>query len=830
MSLSRKINSIILVAVFGIGTLIGVWEISTNSRMLTAQVDQRHINITNRLSISLADPLWNINYQNVYKVVSSELQDKDLHAVIIYNHNNVDNINAVDFASFKSAGSNENQIQFEVYRSYKYQSESSFEDEKLIDIPALSSLLQTIKSDPKYRSQLGKIIRQNRFVGQVEVVMTNEFTKQRLGYMILGHLVRLSIFLISIAFLLALLLNRRIVKPILELTEETKAISAGSSQNFEEIKSDKDEIKELAIGFDIMRNSINEKITNLNNEIFIRKETEKKLRESENKYTNLFNQIADPVIIVEPRTLIILGHNDATVRVYGYSSKELDQMNLRQLHALEERDQISRIFEKEIVSPQSDYTHVTADGDRIFVELHSSSIEFEGEKAWLTIIRDITFRKKAEAELTQHRDHLEELVKDRTIELVNEIEERQATERSLLRITKAIESASDAIIISEPNSNVFYVNQSFEALFKYSEQEIQESKIQQIFRKPQYFADVFETISTGKEWIGEIEMLDRDKKTIPVLVRANAVKDATGEIIGLIAIFTDMTKRREAEEQLQETQRQLIEKAHLAGMADIASGTLHNVGNLLNSIKTSSRSIHEVLKNSSCEGLNRANQLLTEHSEQLEDFILKDPRGKALLEYYLKVGESINQENQSLLEDNERLLETVDSIVNVIAAQQSYARAAGLTENHRLEAVIESTLSMHQEAIEQNQIQIRTNFTPTPAIPVQKTKLVHILTNLIKNSIDTYAESPGINDKTINISTYLENDHVMVQFCDNGSGIAPENITRIFNMGFTTKPNGHGFGLHSSANYMSEMGADMWAESKGRDQGATFYLKFKLKI
>ncbi len=116
-----------------------------------------------------------------------------------------------------------------------------------------------------------------------------------------------------------------------------------------------------------------------------------------------------------------------------------------------------------------------------------------------------------------------------------------------------------------------------------------------------------------------------------------------------------------------------------------------------------------------------------------------------------------------------------------------------------------------------------------PTVSIQKTKLVHILVNVIRNAKSAMMESRSAK-KTLAISIKQEGDGgpIFIRVKDNGCGIEKENLTKIFSYGFTTKKNGHGFGLHSSANYMKEMGAEMWAESDGEKKGTTFVLKFNI--
>lgn len=833
MTLSRKINIIIIIAISGIISLMGIWETIQIRNQLESGISEVHDGIVKRFKLSLSDPLWNMDIKTVEEIVISEMQKKEVVAVVVYNESETIKVEAINFAAFRiheinEAGSELDRNEIFTYTARNFQTFENQPESTSLSKNKLLDRLKKIAASTDQKIKNTEIFKEDSLIATVKTVMTVKYVNQQIKVMLWQQFFKLLVILFTIIGLLAVLLNRNITKPILELTNQTITISTGDLSQEVRNRNRKDEIGELAVRFDTMRNSVREKISNLNKEISIRKETELRLRETENKYAELFNSIADPVIITRPDSLKILGHNDTIVNRYGWSSEELLNMYFYELHPPEEKETILKNFRENTISQKLDFKHITKSGETIDVELHSSIIKYEEKAAWLTIIRNITIRKQFEAELKKHRDHLEEMVSDRTAELENEIDERLATERSLLRISKAIESTSDAIVLAEPNGDIFYINRSFQKLFGYNLREIQNVKFRVVFKDHPLALKIFEIISKGDEWTGETELLSKDGETIPVLIRANSVKDPSDEIIALISIFTDITKRIKAEKIILETQQQLIENAHRAGMADIATGTLHNVGNLLNSVKTSNRIIQDILRDSAYGGLQKANELLKENFDDIENFILKNPKGIKLLQYYLKIGENFGKEYQVLRLNNERLAEKIETIAEVISAQQNFAGAATLIENHNLANIINSALVMQQGTIERYGIEIQKSFNVLPDVPVQKTKLVHIVINLIQNAKDAMIANSEVSKYVISVSTYAEDQHAIIRFADNGIGFSDETLKRMFNMGFTTKSKGHGFGLHSSANYMTEMKAEIWAESPGENLGATFYLKFKL--
>jgi C4-dicarboxylate-specific signal transduction histidine kinase len=285
----------------------------------------------------------------------------------------------------------------------------------------------------------------------------------------------------------------------------------------------------------------------------------------------------------------------------------------------------------------------------------------------------------------------------------------------------------------------------------------------------------------------------------------------------------EMVEKRTAE--LKAAQRELINNAHQAGMADIAVSVLHNVGNVLNSVTVSIHTLRQMLRESrSFEGMKRANELMKNNIETVEHFLLHDSRGKKLMRYYLDLGEQQKTEHKAMETELNTLLERSDLITNIINAQQSYVSPRSVMENINITTVIEGALTLQEESIKNQGIKIERYFQPVPEVAVEKTKLFHVLINIIRNARNAM-HLTGPTERKISISTHRQDGSVFVAVKDNGEGIEKGNLERIFFQGFTTRADGHGFGLHSSANYMKEMGGRIWAESDGPGTGATFVLQ-----
>lgn len=279
--------------------------------------------------------------------------------------------------------------------------------------------------------------------------------------------------------------------------------------------------------------------------------------------------------------------------------------------------------------------------------------------------------------------------------------------------------------------------------------------------------------------------------------------------------------------ELEAAKDELVEKAHIAGMADIASGVLHNVGNILNSVNTSTSLIKQSVYQSKIEGLFKANSLLREHIDQIDQFIAENPKGKELLKYYLMLENPLQKERDDIISQANRLEEKINLIKEVISAQQTYAGATIQTSQTNLDEMIENSISLMAGSIDRHGLIVRKNLKATSPILAQRSRLIHVLVNIFKNAKEAMEGKPP-EEKMLFVETREDTESVYLTITDNGPGINPNYLDKIFTQGFTTKKNGHGFGLHSSANYVAEMGGSIQVSNSEKGGGATFTITFPL--
>jgi signal transduction histidine kinase len=300
-------------------------------------------------------------------------------------------------------------------------------------------------------------------------------------------------------------------------------------------------------------------------------------------------------------------------------------------------------------------------------------------------------------------------------------------------------------------------------------------------------------------------------------------------VLALIGIFVKLLNSRKELSaslvELQEAQSQLLATARKAGMAEIATNVLHNVGNVLNSVNISAGVLSGVVRDSKALGLSRAVRLLKEHSLELGDYLTRDEKGKLLPGYLEKLSEALADERQGLLDELSQLTRSVDHIEEIVATQQYFAGASRLIEPVRVADLLDDALRINAEALERHKVTVVKEYAGVQVLPLDKARVLQILVNLISNA--KYAmDGNECGPRRLTLKAELTGgSRLRLSVCDVGEGIAPDNLARIFSHGFTTRRRGHGFGLHSCALAAKEMGGTLTATSPGVGKGATFVLE-----
>ena len=417
-------------------------------------------------------------------------------------------------------------------------------------------------------------------------------------------------------------------------------------------------------------------------------------------------------------------------------------------------------------------------------------------------------------------------------ELAKEIGERRRVEMALReseeRFRSLFQNAPVGLYRSNSEGRFLMANQAMVLLLGYqSFEELAGVDIMNdICVVPGYrrhFQECIERIGMVDET--EVQWRRRDGKVIHVRESAKAVRDAAGLVIYSEGCVEDITARKEAAAELQRLNGELVAASRTAGMAEVATGVLHNVGNVLNSVSVSAQLVREQLSRSKFASLQQGVALMVEHAPQLGAFLTTDPKGKLLPGFLSKVTQHVAGEHERWHAELRQLQANIEHMKEIVAMQQSYARHSDVSEPLAAAELVEDALRMNRAGLERHQVHVERDYQDVPPVIVDRHKVLQILINLIRNAKYALDDSPS-PEKRLTLKIYKNGSgRVKILVSDNGVGIPKENLTRIFQHGFTTRSNGHGFGLHSGAIAAKELGGDLIVASDGPGLGATFTLE-----
>src|ERR1051325_5838432 len=453
-------------------------------------------------------------------------------------------------------------------------------------------------------------------------------------------------------------------------------------------------------------------------------------------------------------------------------------------------------------------------------------------------------------EVTARRAHLETVnadiecqVTERTLELTRENADRRQAEDALRQseahLQTVVDHLAEGVDVSDLGGRLLHFNRAALQMHGFG-------SLSEVRRHLTDFADTFELSSLdGAVWPVEQWPLARilrgeSLREIEVRVRrihtgwerifsygGTLVHDPAGKPLMAVVTDSDITERKRAESELAATHKELLDTSRQAGMAEVATAVLHNVGNVLNSVNAPSSCLADNLKKSKAANLSKVVELLQQHKDDLGPFLSSDPKGKQVPVYLAQLASHLACEQTSALLELAQLQKNIEHIKDIVTMQQSFAKVSGVTETVPVTDLVEDALKMNASSLLRRDIQIIRHYEPVPPITVEKHKVLQILINLVRNARQACEES-GPQPKRLTLRVVNRIDQVRIAVTDNGVGIPPENLTRIFAHGFTTKKDGHGFGLHSGALAGREMGGVLSVQSDGPGHGATFTLELPL--
>jgi PAS domain S-box-containing protein len=397
---------------------------------------------------------------------------------------------------------------------------------------------------------------------------------------------------------------------------------------------------------------------------------------------------------------------------------------------------------------------------------------------------------------------------------------------SLLRNT--FDQAPLAIVYTDRTSKFVRFNQAFCAMLGLERDELAERTLSDVT-----CGEDIAQVSMQLEglWSGHVQFVDLEKRLtrkdgslLWVRTTTSLVREAGAAPEYSVEFLRDISVRKDTALELERVHKQLMTASRQAGMAEVATNVLHNVGNILNSVNISASLVIERVKQSKAPGVSRLAALLQEQGSAVGEFMVNDERGKRIPEYLTSLGDALMGDQKVALEELASLRENLEHIKDTVAMQQSYAKLCGITETIAVADLVEDSLRLNAGAFVRHGVTLRREFTEVPPITVDKHKVLQILVNLVRNAKYACDES-GRSDKLLTLRIEKAPAGVRICVIDNGVGIPAENMSRLFTHGFTTRVDGHGFGLHSGALAAQELGGSLQVMSDGPGRGATFVLE-----
>ncbi|MEZ4649974.1 MAG: PAS domain-containing protein [Candidatus Eisenbacteria bacterium] len=425
--------------------------------------------------------------------------------------------------------------------------------------------------------------------------------------------------------------------------------------------------------------------------------------------------------------------------------------------------------------------------------------------------------------------------------LIADIGRRKAIEAQLRaneeRLALAFEVANDGLWDHRIDTGDIYLSPRFFSLLGYDPGDLDAS-----FRtiatlthpdEEDHIADRFQRhLHDGDPFLEEMRLRCKDGSWRWVHVVGRIVEvDTEGRPTRTVGTVSDVTARKEAEQQLKAAQDELLASARGAGMAEIATSVLHNVGNVLNAATTSASVLTQTVTQSRLSSLRRLADVVREHEADFAAYVAEDPQGKKLPDFLVSLTDVLWAERERLQVEFDRLAKSHEHIKEIIALQQNYAGISGASEDLHPRSLIDDALQLVGGSFERHHIEVEIVSDPeVPRVRVETHLALQILVNLLKNARDAIKEfrsrepsATGAPPPHVRIAMRRTSpEAVAIEVTDNGIGIEPELMDKIFAYGFTTKREGHGFGLHGAANAAREMGGSLVATSEGRGRGSTF--------
>lgn len=392
--------------------------------------------------------------------------------------------------------------------------------------------------------------------------------------------------------------------------------------------------------------------------------------------------------------------------------------------------------------------------------------------------------------------------------------------RATTRLHAIMDSVADGIITTNERNEVETLNPAAERLLGVVAAEAESRPLSDFL--PSISDRDTLTAQTG-DGVHEHEVVRGDGSSLPVDVTFAEFSIDGGTCLSVVA--RDARPRKESEAELRKAHSAMSAMARRAGMAEVASDVLHNVGNALNSVEVATSLISRSLSESRLRNVASCVQMLQEHETDLVDFLSNDEKGRAVLPYVERALRDEIARLGAVTEETESVRKGVSHISSIVARQQQQARGGSYVEELHLSEVVADAVRLCRGRLRGECVQVVDGRAGDPALDLDHHVLTQIVTNLVANALDAVA---GCSEPSVLVRLGDTEDGVEVSVTDNGCGMSEETAARLFQHGFTTKQYGNGFGLHGSALFAAELDGRLTGESAGVGRGSTFRLSLPI--
>jgi len=379
----------------------------------------------------------------------------------------------------------------------------------------------------------------------------------------------------------------------------------------------------------------------------------------------------------------------------------------------------------------------------------------------------------------------------------------------------------DACLVFDMDWQLVVMNSAAVRLFGYGSQSAQGLHFRKLMKKR--VGSLFFEARKGLEQAGafrsEAIAVKADGETLSVIVKGSYYQLGQNHWVVVLV-------RKPSLETVSQDQAVMKTLSYKVGAGQVATGILHNIGNILNSINISIQNLSEMAKNSKIPKLLKANALFHENKARIGQYIYEDKAGRHLPDFYSGIGEFMKHDNDRMNDELEELKNHLKLVKELIGSQQSYARCFTGKQEASVKELLNDVLKIEKMSIMKHQIRVDIQCPDDAVIFVDRSKALHVLVNLLKNGRDAMvaANSEG----HFIIKAELKNNSMMITIKDNGVGLNAEQASKLFSFGFTTKLDGHGFGLFTCLQLMEEMDGKIYVTSEGLGTGATFHCEFPI--